>query len=219
MPMVEDFSRTHGAPTERTRTMRRINQHAIGQRHQFVMQAIVEQSRELLRGMGRAKDRPSTSPMKNVSPVSTAQAAPKLFADGSSSVITRQMLSGVWPGVSSARTRMPPTRTSNPSRNATWENWPALPEHLCRYSRPCARPFLVPGDEIGMKMSFKNVPDLEVLLFRRLQINVNVALRIDHGRFAAGADHVRSVRQAIEVELFKIHSAPHRTQSLMRVRF
>ena len=55
-----------------------------------------------------------TSPMKSVSPVST------IFGAGPSavSITRREMLSGVWPGVSSTRRTTWPTRISSPSRTA-----------------------------------------------------------------------------------------------------
>ncbi len=44
--------------------------------------------------------------------------------------------------------------------------------------------FFVSGDEVGVKMGLKNVPDFKLLLLRGFQINFNVTLRIDDYRFA-----------------------------------
>src|ERR1700690_1372594 len=64
----------------------------------------------------------------------------------------------------------------------------------------------MPRDKVGMQMRFKNVADLEALLFRGLEVDLDVTLRIDHRSLAFRSNHVRSMRQAGEIELFKIHS-------------
>src|SRR5579862_4785578 len=67
--------------------------------------------------------------------------------------------------------------------------------------------FFVPGNEVGMQMRFKNMPDCQPLLLGRLKVNVYVALRIDDRSFALGADHVGSMSQASQIKLLKIHFA------------
>ena len=54
-------------------------------------------------------------------------------------------------------------------------------------------------------MRLDHVPDAQPVLARPLQIELDVALRIDDRRHTFGADHVRGVRQATEVELFEVH--------------
>src|SRR5215813_8982804 len=66
--------------------------------------------------------------------------------------------------------------------------------------------FLVSGNEVGVEVSFENVADPKALLFRRLQIDIDITLRVDDRSFAVGADHVGRVRQTAQVELFEIHS-------------
>jgi hypothetical protein len=41
-----------------------------------------------------------------------------------------------------------------------------------------------------MQMSFKDMADLQLLFFGRLQIDVNITLRIDNRSFSIGANHV-----------------------------
>src|SRR5260221_14227247 len=68
------------------------------------------------------------------------------------------------------------------------------------------RKLFVSGNKIGVQMSFEDVPDFKILLASRLQIDVHIALRINHRRLALGSNHVRSMRQTGEEELFKIHT-------------
>jgi hypothetical protein len=68
------------------------------------------------------------------------------------------------------------------------------------------RQFFMTRNEICVQMSFKNVANRELLLFRCLQINVHIPLWINDRSLAFRADHVRSVCQATEIELFEIHS-------------
>ena len=65
----------------------------------------------------------------------------------------------------------------------------------------------VPGNKVGVQMSFEDVSDSKILLFGRLQIDVHIALRINYRRLALRSDHVRSMGQTGQVELFKIHIA------------
>ena len=72
--------------------------------------------------------------------------------------------------------------------------------------RACAHgQFFVPRNEVGMEMRFKNMTDLQALLFGGFQIDVDVALRIDDGGFAFRSEHVGRMCQAIQVKLLKIH--------------
>jgi len=57
------------------------------------------------------------------------------------------------------------------------------------------RQLFVSGNKVGVQMSFEYVPDLKVLLLRRLQIDVYIALRINHCRLAIRPNHVRSMGQ------------------------
>ena len=68
----------------------------------------------------------------------------------------------------------------------------------------------VAGDEIGMRMREKHMPDFEAPLSRIVQILLYVALRIDD-RSHAGTfigDHVRGMRQAAEIILLEDQRRP-----------
>ncbi len=65
--------------------------------------------------------------------------------------------------------------------------------------------FFVPGDEVRVQVRFEDVADFEILLFGGLEINIDVALRVDDRCLALGADHVGGVRQTGQVELLKVH--------------
>ena len=69
--------------------------------------------------------------------------------------------------------------------------------------------FFVSGDKIGVEVSLENVADLEALLIGRLEIKINIALRIDDRSYAVGPNHVGRMGQAGQVELFEIHIASH----------
>jgi hypothetical protein len=56
-----------------------------------------------------------------------------------------------------------------------------------------------------MEMSFEDMFDGKTMVGRRLQINLDVALRIDDGCFAFGADEVRGMSKTTEVKLFEVH--------------
>jgi len=43
----------------------------------------------------------------------------------------------------------------------------------------------VPGNKVGVQMSFEDVSDSKILLFGRLQIDVHIALRINYRRLAS----------------------------------
>ena len=64
----------------------------------------------------------------------------------------------------------------------------------------------MPRDEVGMQVRLDHMADREVLLLRFLQIHLDVALRADNCGLFLGSDHVRGVRQAAEIELFKEHT-------------
>ena len=134
--------------------MRRIYQCRIGKTKQFLVQAVVEQSGKLLRSsaFGDKSGRP-TSPMNNVSPVRTPQGSD----DFSSSVTTRQMLSGGMAGG---------LESANPHRSH--------PDFRAIAQRNMRKPgvgmgsdvdlragtggeFLVAGNEVGVQVSFENV--------------------------------------------------------------
>jgi hypothetical protein len=73
---------------------------------------------------------------------------------------------------------------------------------LCAGAR---RQFLMPGDEIRVQMSLNDMRDAQPALARNVEIEADVALRIDYGRYTVGADRIRCVRQATEIELFEDH--------------
>src|SRR3954452_24609580 len=59
-------------------------------------------------------------------------------------------------------------------------------------SRPLGQ-FMVPGNEVGMKMSFNDVLDLQSLLRGCVQVYLNIALRIDYCCNCFGTNEVRGV--------------------------
>ena len=61
------------------------------------------------------------------------------------------------------------------------------------------------ANEIGMQVSFNDVLDLEPLRAGFVQIERDVALRVHHAGHALRPQHVRSVRQAGQIELLKVH--------------
>jgi hypothetical protein len=71
--------------------------------------------------------------------------------------------------------------------------------------------FAVAGDEIGMQVGLDHMLDAQAVLARGFQVDFDVALRVDHRRHAFRAGHVRGVRQATEIELFKVHLPDYRT--------
>src|SRR5258708_3214367 len=68
------------------------------------------------------------------------------------------------------------------------------------------RQFVVPGKEMGMQVRFKHVRDAQAVLARFIDIKLDVALRVDDRGHSLGANHVRSVRQTTQIELFEIHT-------------
>ena len=70
----------------------------------------------------------------------------------------------------------------------------------------------MPGDEIGVEMRFDDVADAEPQLFGGIEIDGDIALRIDHGGDSAGADHIRGMGETAQIEtlnpyrLLRIHS-------------
>ena len=65
----------------------------------------------------------------------------------------------------------------------------------------------MPADEIGMQMRFNDVLDLQSVCARFVQVDADVALRIDHAGHALRTEHVGSVRQARQIELLEIHTS------------
>jgi hypothetical protein len=63
----------------------------------------------------------------------------------------------------------------------------------------------VPGNEIRVQMSLENVPNFEPVLLGCFDVLIDIALRIDDRRLSFRPNHVRPVRQAPEIELFKVH--------------
>ena len=61
---------------------------------------------------------------------------------------------------------------------------------------------VVAGDKVGVEVGLDDVLDLQIVLLCELDIQVNVALRIDHGGDALGGDEVGGVGEAAEKELF-----------------
>ena len=65
--------------------------------------------------------------------------------------------------------------------------------------------FTVAGDEVGVEMAFENVADGHAVIGGGFQIEFDVTLRIDDDGFAFGSEHVGSMGQTAEIELFEVH--------------
>jgi hypothetical protein len=63
----------------------------------------------------------------------------------------------------------------------------------------------VTADEVGVKMRFDDVFDLEALRDSLSDVLINVTLRIDYNSLAVGSDQIRRVCKTAEIELFEVH--------------
>ena len=61
---------------------------------------------------------------------------------------------------------------------------------------------MMAGDEVGVQMRFDNVLDLQAPLPGGVYVNVDVALRVDHGRDPFRGDQVGGVGQTPEKKMF-----------------
>jgi hypothetical protein len=61
------------------------------------------------------------------------------------------------------------------------------------------------GDEVGVEMRLDDVLDLQVLLAGVVDVEVDVALRVDDGGDAFGCNEVGGVGEAAEKELFDLY--------------
>ena len=62
--------------------------------------------------------------------------------------------------------------------------------------------FVMAGDEVGVQVRFDDVLDLQPLFAGGVEVDVDVALRVDHRRDAFRPDQVGSVRQTAQKEVF-----------------
>src|ERR1700722_2324605 len=67
------------------------------------------------------------------------------------------------------------------------------------------RKFAMPAHKIGMEMSLNDVFNLKPLLRGFVNVKRYIALRIHHDGDAFGAQHIRSMRKAGQIELLEIH--------------
>ena len=65
--------------------------------------------------------------------------------------------------------------------------------------------FLMSGNEVGVQVGLKDMVDSYSLLIGGFQINVHIALGIDHHCFPFRRQHVRSVSQTSQAKLFEVH--------------
>src|SRR5258708_2985116 len=93
-----------------------------------------------------------------------------------------------------------------PHRFVTERGAGAIAEINCR-SRELGE-LVMPRNEIGVQVRFDDVTDRETVLARRVEIDIDIALRIDHGRHALRANQIGSMRQTAKIELFKYHPTP-----------
>ena len=70
------------------------------------------------------------------------------------------------------------------------------------------RQFVVPGNEVGVQVRFDHVSDAQAVLARFFDVKLDVTLRVHHRGHTVRTNHVRSVRQAAQIELFEIHAGP-----------
>src|SRR6266568_4314802 len=71
--------------------------------------------------------------------------------------------------------------------------------------------FPVAGNKVGVQVTLKNVPDGDSVISSGLQVQLDVALRIDYHRFTFRSQEVGSMRQTSQIELFEIHGSPPRS--------
>ena len=73
------------------------------------------------------------------------------------------------------------------------------------------RQLAMPADEVGVQVRLDDVADAQAALVGRVDVLLDVALRIDDRRLAVRTDQVRGMRQAAEVELVEMHGGtPYR---------
>ena len=75
------------------------------------------------------------------------------------------------------------------------------------------------GDEVGVQVRFDDVLDLQPLLLGGVEVDIDVALRINDRRDAFRTDQIGSVRQAPQEEMFhqnRCHNFSQRSVSDVR---
>src|SRR5262245_50154395 len=65
--------------------------------------------------------------------------------------------------------------------------------------------FMMPGNKIGVAMCLDDVLDLESESSGLVEVDVDVALRIDHSGFRPRPNEIGSVRKTTQIELSEIH--------------
>src|SRR5581483_6510254 len=65
--------------------------------------------------------------------------------------------------------------------------------------------FLMARHEVGVQVRFDNVANIQAVFPGLLQVNADVALRVDDGGNPLGSEHVGGVGKAAKVELLKVH--------------
>ena len=129
--------------------------------------------------VGERSGRP-TSPMNSVSPVNTAQGS----SPCSQSVSTRQTLSGVWPGVSSAVRQSVADLQLEAVMQRDVLELRARGRADVDLRAGSLRQLPVAGDEVGMQVRLEDVADREAVLLRGFEVDLDIALRIDDHRLA-----------------------------------
>ena len=79
-----------------------------------------------------------------------------------------------------------------------------------------ARQFQMAAHEIGMKMGFENILDRSALFSRHIDIYVHIAQRVYYCGLAVAHNKVRSLAQAIGVQLLNFHNYGLFTTKLLR---
>src|SRR5205807_2273199 len=93
----------------------------------------------------------------------------------------------------------------------------AFPEINARSST--LRELMMTGDEVGVQVCFDDVLDLQPLLLGGVEVDIDVALRINDRRDAFRTDQIGSVRQAPQEEMFhqnRCHNFSQRSVSDVR---
>ena len=170
------------------------------------MQRVVEHPGELLRAHLSSPSRSGrpTSPMKSVSPVSTAFGT---------SLTARSI------DEDRDRLRRVARRLEKPQDDLAHADLVALPDRDVVEFRVRLRAevdlragacgeLLVAGHEVGVEVRLDDVPDLEALRAGLLDVAVDVAPRVDDRRLALRPDHVGGVGEAAQVELLEVHRSP-----------
>ena len=94
---------------------------------------------------------------------------------------------------------------------------PLRPERA--FSGVAGGQLFVAGDEIGVQVGLEDVADADAVLLGRLQVNLDITLRIDDDGLAFRCQQVGGVGQTSQVELFEVHGFSRAQHNNRNFRF